>query len=151
MKHLIAFSLLITIISCSTNSAIKNGNNSAAATKDSTAYPLAVSFNSICCGTASSDFLKSFVVTFNQRNGTNISADIAAACGKEGEFVLLFKMPDNERANQKFKRELESIIEQTDAQNKKTNSSSGGIALLQNARPDDYKNCRLGITAWDLK
>ncbi len=150
MKQLITLSLLITIISCS-NSTIKNGSNAAAPATDSTVYPLAVAFNSICCGTASSDFLKSFVVTFNQKNNSNISADIAAACGKEGEFVVLFKMPNNEKVNRKFERELTALVDKTESQNKTASNSSGGIALKQTTRLTDYKNCRLGITRWKLE
>ncbi len=150
MKLLMTLSLLVAITSCS-NSRIKNGSSGGATPTDSTGYPLAVSFNSICCGTASADFLKSFVISFNQRTSTSIAADIAAACGKEGEFVVLFKMPDNENVHQKFKTELEFLVEKTDAQNKKANSSSGGIAVLLNASTADYKHCRLGITPWNLK
>ncbi len=150
MKILTILSIISTLISCS-NSNIKNVNIPGSTVTDSTAYPLAVSFNSICCGTASSDFLKSFLKLFNQKNKTDIAADIAAGCGREGEFVVLFKLPKTERVNTKFETELKALVEKTNAQNKKANNSSGSIALLQTTHTSDYKNCRLGITPWDLK
>ena len=150
MKLLITLGLLSALTSCA-NSRIKNENMAGGNATDSVAYPLAVSFTSICCGTASSDFLKSFVQLFNKKNKTNISADIAAGCGREGEFVVLFRMPDKVAAKRKFETELKVLIEKTKVANKKSNSSSGGIALLQDVHTEDFNNCRLGIAPWQLK
>lgn len=150
MKYFIAISLLVTTLSCF-NSTTKSGNSGAPGNSESMDYPLAVSFGSICCGTPSSDFLKNFVQGFNQKYRSKISADIAAGCGREGEFVILFKVPEDESLHQKFEKELKVLVEKTDAQNKKSNASSGGLELLQNAGAADYKNCRLGIKAWDIK
>ena len=149
MKSLITLGLLTTIISCS-NASLKSGNNGTPAA-ESFVYPVAVSFGSICCGTPSPDFLKKFVVGFNRRNDSDISADIAAGCGREGEFVVLFKIPNIETLQRNFEDELRVLLEKTDAQNKKENSSSGGLALLKTTPGSDYKNFRLGIAVWEIK
>ncbi len=153
MKQIVSLTLLIALIGCS-NSKIKNTSDSATAgiaVADNMVYPVAVSFNSICCGTPSSDFLKTFIVQFNQKNNTKISAHIAAGCGKEGEFTVLFNMTENDAANQKFTTELSSLVAKTNDQNKKASTSSGGIALVENAKTADFSFCRLGISAWNLQ
>lgn len=153
MKYMILLSLFCAILGCS-NSKIKNVGDSKAepgvAATDSS-YPLAVSFGSMCCGTASPDFLKSFIKSFNKKNGSKISADIAGACGKEGEFVILFKMQESKGITSTFKTELEALVVKTDASNRKVNTSSGGISVLQDAKTTEFQYCRLGITTWELK
>lgn len=112
-------------------------------------YPVAVSFGSICCGTPSDDFLKTFASGFNKKNSVKVTADIAAGCGKEGEFVILFNLPDNQTAiNKNFITELEKTVKETDEKNKIANSSSGGMQVLYNIKTAEYSYCRLGIKKW---
>ena len=152
MKSILTFLFVLAVVSCSTPKIKNSGSDmsTGVAIKDSNTYPLAVSFNSICCGTASPDFLKTFVKQFNEKNSTNISADIAAGCGKEGEFVILFKLSPNDAMNAKFKSSLVTLVGTEDAKNKKLNSSSGGISLSENATESNFQHCRLGILPWKL-
>ena len=127
-------------------------NNLSQASKDSQQeiiYPVAVVFGSVCCGTASDEFLKDFINAYNKKNGTAINADIATGCGREGEFVILINIPKNKKTSSAtFITELEKTVLERDSQNKQGNSSSGGIEVIKESKNSDYLHCRLGIKKW---
>jgi hypothetical protein len=112
-------------------------------------YPVAVSFGSMCCGTATDEFLKSFVEKFNKQNHVKISADKAAGCGREGEFVILFILPKSKKLiENKFINQLGITVKTQDERNKKLNKTSGGMELIFKINSSQYGHCRLGFTKW---
>lgn len=113
-------------------------------------YPVVVSFGSVCCGTASDEFLKDFIKTYNKNHSTSINADIAAGCGREGEFVILINIPENNTEKMVFIAELEKIVLENDTKNKSGNSSSGGIEIIKDSKDSDYLHCRQGIKKWNF-
>lgn len=146
MKYILFLAILISAGACSSSNADTSKTTASQADKK---YPVAVSFGSICCGTPSDDFLKTFASGFNKKNSVKITADIAAGCGKEGEFVILFNLPENKTAiNSSFIAELEKTVKETDEKNKIANSSSGGMQVLYDIKTGDYNYCRLGIKKW---
>ncbi len=146
-KYLLLISMLIATGCCTASK-----NNSSPVGKDAyqdSIYPVGVVFGSICCGTASDDFLKEFIKAYNNKNSTEIHADIAAGCGREGEFVILINIPENKKTTTtSFIRELEKTVIEKDMQNKLSNSSSGGIEVIKDRKKSDYLHCRLGIKKW---
>jgi hypothetical protein len=112
-------------------------------------YDVAVSFNSICCGPPSADFLKAFVKKFNKDNKLVLNASIAGGCGREGEFSILFSLAGVKvKPKAKFMAAIKTLIPQQQAKNKAANSSSGNMELSYNATAVDFGNCRSGITKW---
>ena len=114
-----------------------------------TEYPVAVSFGSICCGTADPDFLKSFITNYNKENNSTMSADIMSGCGREGEFVILIN-PGQMNAGplQAMINSLEKTVTATDSTNKRNNSSSGTLELLKNVKKDQFSFCRIALQKW---
>lgn len=55
-------------------------------------YDMIVNFTSMCCGTASDDFLQSYVKKFSKKNKVTIPAHKASGCGKEGEYKIMFQL-----------------------------------------------------------
>ena len=111
-------------------------------------YAAAVSFGSVCCGTVSEDFLKAFVKKYNQDRNAKISADLAAGCGKEGEFSILFKLDKQNSDHMEFVVQLEKLVRDVDAKNKAGNSSSGTLEVKNNVKASEFEFCRLGIKPW---
>ena len=115
-----------------------------------TVYPIGISFNSICCGPPSEDFLKTFVNKFNKANNVKITADKIAGCGREGEFVVLFGLGSIKIATrEKFIAEVEQLIPVQEAANKSASTSSGGLAVLHNAKSSEYNHCRIKSQNWE--
>lgn len=126
-----------------------NKSASPAAATGDPSYVAGVSFNSICCGPPSDDFLKSFVVKFNTDNDVKLTADKIGGCGREGEFVVLFRLGKiKEATSKKFIAEIEKLIPAQEAENKKTNTSSGGLEVLHNVKGSDYSHCRVKSQNW---
>ena len=112
-------------------------------------YLAGVSFNSICCGPPSDDFLKAFVRKFNKANNVKLTADKIAGCGREGEFVVLFRLNNlKNTSREKFIAEVEKLIPVQEAANKKASTSSGGLAVLHNVKGSDYNHCRIKSQNW---
>lgn len=112
-------------------------------------YAVGVGFNSICCGTPSDEFLKTFVKAFNKNNSVSITADKLAGCGKEGENVLLFHTQKLGAATgKKFIAELEKLIPLQNLENKKADSSSGGLEILRDVKASAYSHCRISLQSW---
>jgi hypothetical protein len=113
-------------------------------------YDVAVSFNSICCGPPSADFLKAFVKKFNKDNKVVLNTSIAGGCGREGEFSILFSLTGlKAKPKAKFMAAIKTLIPQQQAKNKTANSSSGNMELSYNVTAADFGNCRSGITKWE--
>jgi hypothetical protein len=112
-------------------------------------YDAAVSFNSICCGPPSADFLKAFIKKFNKDNKVVLNASIAGGCGREGEFSILFSLTGlKAKPKAKFMAAIKTLIPQQQAKNKIANNSSGNMELSYNVTAADFSNCRSGITKW---
>lgn len=112
-------------------------------------YPIAVSFGSVCCGTASADFLKVFILNYNRENKSAVSADIVSGCGREGEFVILINPGQMETVLlQGLVNSLEKTVVETDNTNKKNNSSSGTLELLKSVKKDQFSFCRIPLKKW---
>jgi hypothetical protein len=113
-------------------------------------YDAAVSFNSICCGPPSADFLKAFVKKFNKDNKVVLNTSIAGGCGREGEFSILFSLTGlKAKPKAKFMAAIKTLIPQQQSKNKTANSSSGNMELTYNVTAADFGNCRSGITKWE--
>jgi hypothetical protein len=113
-------------------------------------YDIAVSFNSICCGPPSADFLKTFVKKFNKDNKVLLNASIAGGCGREGEFSILFSLSGlKAKPKAKFMAAIKTLIPQQQAKNKTANNSSGNMELSYNVTAADFNNCRSGIAKWE--
>ncbi len=112
-------------------------------------YDVAISFNSICCGPPSSDFLKDFIKKFNKENKLTLKTLIAGGCGREGEFSILFSLTGVKvKAKAKFMTAIKTLVPQQQAKNKTANNSSGNMELSYNVTTADFSNCRSGITKW---
>ena len=140
----IIFALLsIFLVSC-------NKAATPVSTKGDTVYLVGISFNSICCGPPSEDFLKTFVKKFNKANTVKITADKIAGCGREGEFVVLFELGNLKTATrEKFIAEVEQLIPVQNAANKNASTSSGGLDVLHNVKGSDYNHCRIKSQNWE--
>ncbi|MEJ7627811.1 MAG: hypothetical protein WKF35_13180 [Ferruginibacter sp.] len=112
-------------------------------------YETAVSFGSMCCGTASDDFLKDFHKKFNKTNKVVIPAFIASGCGKEGEYKVLFSLIKlKPLVKKKFLNELSTLITKQGKKNRDKNSSSGTISIEKNLVRTELDFCRGGIKKW---
>ena len=140
----IIFALLsIFLINC-------NKAATPASTSEDPVYLVGISFNSICCGPPSEDFLKTFVRKFDKANNVKITADKIAGCGREGEFVVLFALGNIKTATRdKFIAEVEQLIPVQNAANKNANTSSGGLDVLHNVKGSDYNHCRIKSQNWE--
>ncbi len=139
MKYLI-IAIALFAQGCSSS----NGNSTSATGE----YVAAVSFGSVCCGTVSDDFLKTFVKKYSSDHNVEIKADVAAACGKEGEFSVLFKNAGGNQDNAAFIKELQQLVSAVDAKNRASSTSSGTLELKQAVNASDFAYCRLGIKPW---
>ncbi len=113
------------------------------------AYGAGVSFNSICCGPPSEEFLKTFVKGFNLSQKVKITADKIAGCGREGEFVILFntgKMKADIR--EKFIADLEKLVPVQEIKNKQAETSSGGVQVVRDVKSSAYSHCRISSQNW---
>lgn len=80
----------------------------AATAQKISAYPVVVSFNSMCCGVPNSNPLKQFINTFKKNHRiTQITIDSIGPMGKEGEYYLAFKLKEfNNTQKLKFIQQL---------------------------------------------
>lgn len=111
-------------------------------------YATSVSFGSVCCGPVSDAFLRSFLKQYNSKEGTKITADIAAGCGREGEFSVLFKLDTQNTKHKDFITQLQKLVADVDAKNKAANNSSGTLEIRNDVKAADFEYCRLGIKPW---
>ncbi|MBC7511854.1 MAG: hypothetical protein H7320_24410 [Ferruginibacter sp.] len=112
-------------------------------------YSVVVSFGSMCCGTASDDFLKNFVKQFNTKNKVVISAMQVGGCGREGEYKILFSLEKLKEAKKiKFVTALKKLIPEQNEKNKTVKASSGPVTLDYNLPFNKLENCRGQLTKW---
>ena len=52
---------------------------------ESVKYDVVVSFGSMCCGTASDDFLKEYIKNYNYKNKDTVNGWLMGGCGREGD------------------------------------------------------------------
>ena len=112
-------------------------------------YDVAVSFGSMCCGTAQSDFLANYIKLFNRTNKVILNAWQLDGCGREGEFKILFSL-DKLSASKKKKllSSLKKLIPEQNNKNKKIKASSGPISIDYDLPVNQLENCRGQLTKW---
>ena len=107
------------------------------------AYDIAVSFNSICCGPPSDAFLHELLDTFNRKNKVQVSAWQLGGCGREGESKILFSLKKLKKTTaKKFITLIKKTLKDQNDKNKTANASSGDISLEYNIFLKDITNCR---------
>jgi len=118
-------------------------------TAGSTANKIALYFGSMASGPIGDDFLKQWLVNFNEKERTTITADKFSACGKEGEYIIVIYKNgfDNAREN-KFTGGLQQLIDAEVKRRKAENPSSGSVEIRQNPVTEEYSYCRLGSKKW---
>lgn len=110
---------------------------------------IALYFGSMCCGTIGDEFLKEWLIKFNQDEKTAITADRYSGCGKEGEYIIvIYKNGFNSSKEAKFNIGLEKLIDEEVKKRKAENSSIGSVELRQNPVVEEYTYCRLGSKKW---
>ncbi len=113
-------------------------------------YDVVISFNSICCGAPSDDFLKDFVAKCIKVYNTGIEGWQTGACGREGEYKILLSAAKLNKAKKlKFMDSLKKIIEQRNGSNKNANASTGSITIDYNLSAESIQNCRGQIVPWN--
>ena len=126
--------------------------NLQAQNKNAVKYDVIVSFGSMCCGTASDDFLKDFVKNYNRENKDSINGWLLGGCGREGEYYILFllaTLKDEKKIN--LKEELKKLIDEQNKKNKNVNASSGSISLMYDLPITNFEYCRGELTEWNKK
>ncbi len=106
-------------------------------------YQVEVSFTSMCCGTAPTDFLHLFVDSFNKKNKVQLDAWQWGGCGKEGENIVLFSTTNlKKKQEKKFLNAIKTLIPQQNEKNKKINASMGEINIDYDVAAATINNCR---------
>lgn len=112
-------------------------------------YNVVVSFGSICCGTASDDFLKAHIKKFIKLHKVTLPSYKASGCGREGEYRVMFVTTKLKPAlKKKFINDLKNVVLKEDKKNKIKDSSSGSINVEFNITTEDVSYCRGGIQKW---
>jgi len=104
---------------------------------------MVVSFGSMCCGTASDDFLKDYIKKFNINSKDDIKGWLLGGCGREGEYKILLSFNTlKEPEKLKLNEELKNLIDEQNKKNKVVNASSGSISISTNPATANFENCR---------
>ena len=141
-KMIIFFSLLFCITLNAQN--IKN--------TEPVKYDVIVSFGSMCCGTASGDFLKEYVKNYNCKNKDTVNGWLLNGCGREGEYKILFSLAAlTDSQKKELKGELKTLIDEQNKKNKTVNASSGSISLGYDLPITNFEYCRGELTEWYKK
>ena len=112
-------------------------------------FDAVISFNSICCGTPSSDFLNTFLKDFNKQNKVVLKAWHVGSCGREGEFkIMISALKLKKRKIIKFKMALQNLIPNQNNKNKTLKPSSGNISVEYNVPFKDEENCLEKLSEW---
>ncbi len=111
-------------------------------------YRVVAAFSSICCGTAPDDFLKTFVKDFNKKNKVKVTGQKLGACGREGEYNVLFTLSKLKKSCvTKFISTLKTAVLN---QNKKSAATNKGpVNLLYDKTATDLQGCRGTIEPWN--
>ena len=136
---------IIGLFACAGNKNHSKNDQIANVAVDSS-YKVAVAFGSRCCGTVSSDFLGKFLKDFNRIAAVKVSADIAEGCGREGEFYILFKVDEKEKAL--FIEKLIPLVNEEEKINRKKDASSGDVEIKYDVLKTAVDYCRLGVRSW---
>lgn len=114
-------------------------------------YDVVVSFGSMCCGTASDDFLKDYIKKFNCKNKVTVKAWLLGGCGREGEFKILFALSNLKEVKKTLlTTELKKLIPEQNKKNKASNASSGPIGIDYDLPSSRLENCREPLANWAL-
>ena len=113
-------------------------------------YGAAVSFGSMCCGTASDDFLKDFIKEFSCKNKVTVNAWQMTGCGREGEFKILFSLEKLKEAKKlKLIAALKKLIPAQNDKNKNVKPNSGPISVDYDLPLNKLGNCRGQLIKWN--
>ena len=114
-------------------------------------YDVAISFGSMCCGTASDTFLKDYIKKFNCKNKVLVEVWLSGGCGREGEFKILFNLSNlKEIKKTTLKTDLKNLIREQNKKNKASNASSGLISVEEDLPLSRLENCREPLAKWKL-
>ena len=106
-------------------------------------YDVVISFNSMCCGTASNDFLKEFITGFNAKNKVSLNVWQMTGCGREGESkVVISSAGIKKSVKTKLLKSLKTLIPKQNEKNKAINASIGNIDLEYGIAANTITNCR---------
>jgi hypothetical protein len=106
-------------------------------------YDMVVSFGSMCCGTASDDFLKTYIKKITTTSTNVIKGWILGGCGREGEYKILLSFGTlKESEKLKLIEELKNLIDEQNKKNKAVNASSGSINFTTNFATTNFEYCR---------
>ena len=106
-------------------------------------YDVVISFNSMCCGTASNDFLKEFITNFNAKNKVALNVWQMSGCGREGESkVIILSAGIKKTVKTKLMKSLKTLIPQQNEKNKAIKASIGNIDLEYGIAANTITNCR---------
>ena len=112
-------------------------------------YDIVISFNSICCGTPSADFLRSFLNQYTKKNKILPEAWLLGGCGREGEFKVLLSLSKMKTSKKvKFNKLLKELILNQNIKNKTLKPDSGSITLTNNFSKDILINCSAQLKEW---
>lgn len=112
-------------------------------------YDAIISFNSICCGTPSSNFLSSFLQDFCKKNKVILKAWHIGGCGREGEFKIMISASKLKKSKKnKFKKALQNIIPAQNNKNKTLKPSSGNINVEYDQSLSNSENCIERLSEW---
>ena len=114
-------------------------------------YDAIISFNSICCGTPSSDFLSVFLQDFNKKYKALLKAWHIGSCGREGEFKILIAASKLKKSKKvRFIKALQNLIPYQNNKNKTLKPSSGNINIEYNIPLSNIENCSETLTEWNF-
>jgi hypothetical protein len=113
-------------------------------------YDVVVSFGSMCCGTASDDFLKDFIKNCYAKNRDTIRGWVLNGCGREGEYKILFSLTALEKSKKtRFIDRLAILIDEQNKKNKAVNASSGSVSMKTDLPLADFDYCRGDLKLWN--
>ena len=147
MKNLSLKSLSLGLILATSLFACAQTKNMTTQKKE---YKIAVAFTSICCGTASNDFLKDYVNNFCDKNKVKVAAFQKGGCGREGEYYIAFSLSEiNTDLQGDFINKLEEIIPVVNEEIKKKEPNKGRVKLMKDFNLSALQHCRQELVTWD--
>lgn len=115
-------------------------------------YDVVISFNSICCGTPSADFLRDFLNQYANKNKIAPQAWLLGGCGREGEFKILLSLSKMKASKKvKFNKLLNELIPNQNSKNKTVKPSSGNINITCSPTENDFTNCTGTVAEWKFR
>lgn len=144
MKYLFNTILLLLVFNA-INAQVKKQNPAG--------YEAVANFTSICCGTVSDDFLKTFVKNYNKTNRKQPAvAYRISGCGREGEFKILFSLSKLTKTNKaKFMTGLKKVVAVQNRNSTAAGQNKGPVNLSYDQSVDPTQGCRGELEKWDIK